>query len=121
MTLREFLNYFDFDYEVYNDKPYDYPNGYISLIDLQGANLGNIESEKYSNDKQGVNSIIDRLDTYYQDYIFTGIEEVLEEEYGIDTENMNWKDLYNKVIEMKLNYGMDVMPYIFGEKELVLE
>lgn len=117
MTLTEFLSYFDFDYCLYD-------NGeeiQIGLIDLQDANLGNICSERYSNDKDGVDDILDRLDIYYKDYIFDDLEEVLEEEHDVDTSDMNWEDLYHKVQELGLNYDMDIMPYIFGDKELILD
>ena len=34
---------------------------------------------------------------------------------------MSWYDLYSKTKELNLDYDMDIMPYIFGEKDLVLD
>lgn len=117
MTLTDFLNYFDFDYCLYdNGKEKN-----IGLIDLQKANLGDIEGDRYEASEDGVKSIIDRLDIYYEDYIFNGLEETLEQEHNIDVSNMSWKDLYNKVQELDLGYDMDIMPYIFGDKEIKLD
>lgn len=93
----------------------------IGLIDLQKANLGDIEGDRYEASEDGVKSIIDRLDIYYEDYIFNGLEETLEQEHNIDVSNMSWKDLYNKVQELDLGYDMDIMPYIFGDKEIKLD
>ena len=118
ITLEDFLNHFDFSYCLYKDK--NYPNGYIQLIDNQSANLGNICNEKYSYSKEGVLNLIDRLDNYYEDYIFNGIRETLEQEHNIDTSNMEWEELYSLNKLLNLNYDMDILPYIFGEKELVL-
>lgn len=117
MTLTEFLHYFDFDYDIYEEDG----ETLIGLIDLQGANLGDIEQERYDLNEHGVNSIIDRLDIYYRDYIFDDLREVLEEEQNVDTSGMEWKDLYHKVKELGLDYDMDIMPYIFGDKELILD
>lgn len=117
LTLTKFLNYFNFDYCLYD-------NGkglQIGLIDEQGADLGGIEEERYQNNKHGVNSILDRLDNYYKDYIFDDLAEKLEEEYGIDTSDMSWNKLYDKVQELNLDYEMDIMPYIFGDKEIILD
>ena len=118
ITLEDFLNHFDFSYCLYKDK--NYPNGYIQLIDNQSANLGNICNEKYSYSKEGVLNLIDRLDNYYEDYIFNGIRETLEQEHNIDTSNMEWEELYSLNKLLNLNYDMDILPYIFGENELVL-
>lgn len=117
MTLTEFLSYFDFDYCIYEDGE----EKKIGLIDNQGANLGGIEEERYNASEEGVIGIIDRLDIYYKDYIFDGLEDVLEYEHNIDISNMSWEDLYNKVKELNLGYDMDIMPYIFGDKKLELD
>lgn len=114
LTLTEFLNYFDFDYVVYDDN-------FIGLIDNQSANLGNIEEERYTNDANGILNIVDRLDIYYKDYIFDSLEQVLRDEHNIDTDKMSWKELYEIVKALKLDYDMDILPYIFSEKEIILD
>lgn len=114
LTLTEFLNHFDFDYVVYQDDT-------IGLIDLQKANLGNIEDERFYNNRDGVFDIIERLGIYYEDYIFEPIQEMLQDEHNIDTSRMNWKELYKIIQALGLNYDMDILPYIFFKKELVLD
>lgn len=117
MKLTDFLGYFDFDYCLYDNGK----EKSIGLIDLQQANLGDIEGDRYEVSTDGIINIIDRLDSYYEDYIFNGLEEVLEQEHNIDVSNMDWKDLYKKVQELDLGYDMDIMPYIFGDKEVKLD
>lgn len=117
MKLSEFLNYFEFDYCLYKDGD----RISIGLIDLQNANLGDIESERYQLNESGVLSIIDRLDAYYQDYIFTGLSNSLKEEYGVDIDENNWEEIYHKIKELNLDWDMDIMPYIFGDKKLKID
>ncbi len=114
MTLTEFVDYFDFDYCLYDSGK----ELLIGLIDNQGANLGDIEQDRFLNNKEGVLDIIDRLETYYEDYIFNDLEIELEEN-GIDTSNMSWKDMYNAT--KKLDCGSEIMDYIFGNKEVILD
>lgn len=49
-------------------------NGVWSLCDRQGANLGDIEQDRFDNASQ----IIDRLGTYINDYIFEDLENELD-------------------------------------------
>ena len=115
-SLAEFLDYFDFGYAVYDiDGTKE-----IGLTDSLGANLGGIQDERYSMDKNGLSSIIDRLDIYYQDYIFDDLKEKLEKDYDIDgIEKCDWKMLYEKAKEAKISDYMDILPVLFGESELV--
>ena len=88
--LTDFLRFFDFDYCVYD-------NGLIGLIDLLGGNLGSITNERFSNNEKGVTCIIDRLETYYDDYVFDDVKYNLERDFKINAEKMNWNDLFEKV------------------------
>ena len=94
MTLREFLNEFDFDYE--KDE-----NGNYKLIDLQRVNLGGIEQEEFSS----IPEIVNRLDTYYGDYIYRTISEA--DLMGVDTPIYEGEEEYNaEMVEwLKENYG----------------
>lgn len=115
MTLTEFLNYFDFDYE--KDE-----NGNYRLIDLQRANLGGIEQEEFNS----IPEIIDRLGTYYTDYIYRGISETdLFDENAVCYEG---EEYYPDILEwLKRNYGVKnyltqivnciVHPELITEKE----
>lgn len=60
ISLSELLSWIDFDYS--------FDNGKFALIDLQGANLGDIESEQFDDIEQ----VIDRLDHYWEDTFLNG-------------------------------------------------
>lgn len=64
MTLREWLFEMEFDYEKDD-------NGDYHLIDLQGANLGDIESEVFASKT----AVVDRMDTYVNDYFLEALDE----------------------------------------------
>lgn len=66
ITLREFLSDLEFDYQVNDDNT-------ISLIDQLKANLGGIEQEKFEIWEQLPMALVDRLDTYINDYHIEGI------------------------------------------------
>ena len=70
LTLSEFLYGLEFDYKKINDKT-------IQLIDLLGANLGNIENEEFEISEYLPMNLVDRLDTYIYDYHIQGIEDTL--------------------------------------------
>lgn len=95
MSLSEFLNYFDFDYE--KDE-----TGNYWLIDLQGAYLGNIGDESFSS----IPEIVNRLETYYTDYIYRGISETdLIDEDAVCYEG---EEYYPDILEwLKQNYGAE--------------
>lgn len=108
MTLREFLELFDFDYEIAKNKDGE---RVIKLIDLQRANLGNIEEEEFCNTLE----VIDRLDIYYYDYLYTDICE----EYGYEGE-----EYYPDILEFtKQNNLMhkEYVYYIVNPEELIVE
>lgn len=58
------------------------------LVDLQGANLGDIESDRFETASQ----IFDRMGIYIEDYYIRAIEDVLEEK-GIEVEFNTWEDI----------------------------
>jgi hypothetical protein len=70
ITLKEFLFDLEFDYQVNDDNT-------ISLVDLMQANLGNIEEEKFEIWEQLPMVLVDRLDTYINDYHIEGIIDTL--------------------------------------------
>ena len=91
-----------------NDDEYD--PWMWSLIDLQGANLGNIESDRFS-DVQG---IFDRMGIYINDYFIQDIEDLLEEK-GIE---ITWDDDYQdyinnaRVLLPEASWDFDVLDMI---------
>lgn len=62
----ELLDMYEFDLYVS-------PTG-MSVVDRQGANLGDIESDEFMN----FGALMDRFDTYHYDYIIRSIEEALD-------------------------------------------
>lgn len=90
MKLKEFLAFFDFDFQRYpeeteTDNEDGIANG-IGVIDQQGGNLGGIEGERFSSPEDVVARFQDSI--YIPDYI----DEVLEEDgyTGEDT----WESQY---------------------------
>lgn len=61
IKFSDFLHYFDFSFIRNN-------NGSFSLIDLQHANLSNIEDEQFQQDLNGITKCIERLNVYIYDY-----------------------------------------------------
>ena len=80
MTVSEFLNGFDFDYEVgYSD---EFEKPCWKLIDLQGANLGGIEDDEFFS----IDGIVDRLGIYYDDYLL--YEDESSDDYNVLLDEM---------------------------------
>lgn len=67
MTVTEFLNNFDFDYEVAQSEE-ELGEPCWKLIDLQDAYLGSIGTDEFFD----IEGIVDRLDIYYDDYLMDG-------------------------------------------------
>lgn len=77
----QLLRQYDFDIYIEKDK---YGKNIFKLKDLQGGNLGNIESEEFHN----LADIIDRLNVYHEDYIDQPLEERINK--GEKIENNDW-------------------------------
>ena len=82
MDLRDFLEAFDFEYVINNDKT-------ISLVDIAEVNLGDIESECFDNTAE----IVERLRGYIYDYETEGIDYLLKKHnVPIDLNTASLKD-----------------------------
>lgn len=88
IKLEDFLDTLDFSYKINDNKT-------LSLIDLTGANLNNIEDDEFElNDNLALN-LIDRLSCYIYDYFIIDIFEQLED-YNINhnlEHDCNYDDL----------------------------
>ncbi len=73
ITLSEFLGDLEFEYQVNDDNT-------ISLIDQLKVNLGGIEQEKFEIHQGLAIALVDRLDTYINDYHIDGIIDTLRHE-----------------------------------------
>lgn len=91
MDLKTFLNHFDFDYEIVED----HGKKQVALIDLQGANLGNIEQDRFAIGDDTVAQIIDRMDVYIHDSVIVEFEEALSLQ-GIDAAEMSLAEMVDR-------------------------
>lgn len=73
LALEAFLNDLDFSFKINEDNT-------LSLIDLQQANLANIEQEKFTVNDSLPTNLINALDRYVYDYILQPVEETLQKE-----------------------------------------
>ena len=90
-NILEFVNDCDFDlYVEYNEDEGRYV---LRLEDLQGANLGDIESDEFYTFEE----VVDRMSVYIDDYFIRPVEE----EFGDEIEDWNTiADLYNELIKL---------------------
>lgn len=116
MTLRTFLNNFDFDYEINNGK--------IDLIDEQKVYLGGFETYQGFEIRQDVcYSIIERLDTFLSDYIY---DDIIEEEFnGDDKFDGDYELLFLALLdktELHISiYELSLVFYILYPEHLIIE
>ena len=103
----EFLDLTEFRLIKHKGNDAKYDPWIWSIVDLQGANLGNIEGDRFS-DAQG---ILDRMDIYINDYFIQDIEDLLEEK-GIE---ITWDDDYQDYIDNSII----LLPEAFWEFEVL--
>ena len=80
VKFREIISSVEFDFDIEKDKE---GNPVLSLVDLQKAYLGGIETYRFPIDlehvREAVNSAIDRLDIFFKDSLIDDIIENAEE------------------------------------------
>ena len=82
----------------------------FGLMDLQGANFGEIESDRFKT----AEDIFDRMDIYINDYFITNIDELLD---GKDIE-VTWNNDYVSYLEHakpllpEYNFDFDILDMI---------
>lgn len=86
----EFLDLIEFSL-IKHKIEFEDEDGIWSLVDLQGANLGNIELDRFKN----ATGIVDRLEIYINDYFIEDIENLLDEK-GIE---VTWGSDYQEYID----------------------
>ena len=125
-TFEEFLDLIEFELVKNGDK--------WALRDLQGANLGDIESETFEN----ATEIFDRLDVYIGDYFLDAIINIIEDFDGTEDlssceDFLNWYNTIGKekyadeladsawdfeVLDMIVNHSDEVdLNKVYGEVE----
>ena len=111
LTLKEFMNYFNLTYKIIDDNLY--------LFDSEDTNIET--HPPYDIDEIGIANLINDLNGYYEKYIFKDLSLKLVYTHHVDTSNMNYIQMYEYVKTHNLDYYMDIMPYLFGEKKLNIE
>lgn len=111
MTLKEFMNYFNLTYKIIDDNLY--------FFDSEDTNIET--HPPYDIDEIGIANLINDLNGYYEKYIFKDLSLKLAYTHHVDTSNMNYIQMYEYVKTHNLDYYMDIMPYLFGEKKLNIE
>jgi len=115
MTLNEWLDTFDFGYEWTDEPGEDGDTGY-RLIDYQGANLGNIEGERFDDPLNMVVRIADGI--YWPDYVEADLEDngydgdySLEDEYQF---TLDHPEIYG-------DNGYELIYYAIHPEQLIVE
>ena len=111
LTLKEFMNYFNLTYKIIDDNLY--------FFDSEDTNIET--HPPYDIDEIGIANLINDLNGYYEKYIFKELSLKLAYTHHVDTSNMNYIQMYEYVKTHNLDYYMDIMPYLFGEKKLNIE
>lgn len=111
LTLKEFMNYFNLTYKIIDD--------YLYFFDSEDTNIET--HPPYDLDEIGIADLINDLNGYYEEYIFKDLSFKLSYTHHVDTSNMNHIQMYEYVKTHNLDYYMDIMPYLFGEKKLNIE
>lgn len=111
LTLKEFMNYFNLTYKIIDDNLY--------FFDSEDTNIET--HPPYDIDEIGIANLINDLNGYYEKYIFKDLSLKLAYTHHVDTSNMNYIQMYEYIKTHNLDYYMDIMPYLFGEKKLNIE
>lgn len=111
LTLKEFMNYFNLTYKIIDDNLY--------FFDSEDTNIET--HPPYDIDEIGIANLINDLNGYYEKYIFKDLSLKLAYTHHVDTSNMNYIQMYEYVKTHNLDYYMDIMSYLFGEKKLNIE
>ena len=90
IKLTTILEEIDFDY-VINE------NNTFSLVDLQHANLGNIENEEFKIDDKFASNVINRINTYILDNYINGYINTLLEECNEEVDKFDFEDILKKM------------------------
>lgn len=107
-TLKEFMNYFNLTYKIIDDNLY--------FFDSEDTNIET--HPPYDKDEIGIANLINDLNGYYEKYIFKDLSLKLAYTHHVDTSNMNYIQMYEYVKTHNLDYYMDIMPCLFGEKKI---
>lgn len=113
ISLEDFLSYFGFSYQINAEE------NFINLLDLQEANLGNIEDDQFpfGTDVEGaldvvgaVMGIIERLDIYINDYLRGEYIQTVPQRENSDSATL--EELYQDALAIGREVELPMMFYI---------
>jgi hypothetical protein len=108
-TFFEILNTCEFKLEKVNNE--------YHLHDLQGANLGDIEDDTFEKTRQ----VIERIDTYINDYFANDLQECLDiEEYGDYEDLLQQAIPLNKQTDGEFDFDLKVLDFIINAPDTKL-
>ena len=118
MTLRELLEVIDLDYEV--------KNGKIRLVDKTDVDFGNIAEDRWVAEQASVLDIIERLNIYWNDYVYNAIVDPNLNLNGKELEgyedNGSYEELLDYCKEHEVKDPMvTVLYYLVNPNEVVLK
>ena len=102
MTIHEFLNFFDFALEKYDNQ--------YGVIDCQGANLGDIESERFDTIAEVVERFCESI--YIPDYIIDDVEKQADKTFD------SYEDMYQWCKENGDDYHGDILYALINPKSV---
>jgi hypothetical protein len=95
--------------DMYEFETYKNENGKLQLNDLQGACLGGICGEEFSNEYE----ILERMEIYHDDYILR----ILEEDYDISFDTyQEWYDFLKDKNDKKDYFELNLFSLILYKK-----
>lgn len=106
-----YLTVFENMLELYDFKLVENDDDSFNFEDLQGANLGNIESDKITTLKEAVS----RLEAYHDDYVYRSVEELYDDFGG-----NNYYDSYYKLIKSEPDFEKHLIEHLPFHHEYVI-
>lgn len=113
MRLSEFLFYFDFDYKIVD--------GQMRFVDLQGANLGDIEEERWCLGGSLFDCVVDRMHIYINDYILEDLETQLIDAGVENACELDLCDLVKEAEARDIWYDKEIVEAILHPSVLELD
>lgn len=126
MTLREMLDFIEFDYEIIDVENEDCTTKKVKLIDSLNVYLGDIDEELWELEKDMAISIIDRMEIYWNDYVYDSlVDSTLNcnpNEFADYKDNGSYEELLKYCKEHNIkNCIVDILYYIVNPDEVIIE
>ena len=117
ISLRELLDYIDFDYEVVVNDGKDTGQKLIKLIDKENEYLGDIDKFEAPANSDGIIRIVNRLENYWNDYIVCQARKDLDA-MKVESSKLTWKE----IVELNFDFcGKRLLGYIIDTSKIILD